>query len=177
MTKEEYIRQTGYTSPEQAKQDLQAAQMLLMVLMFVALASPHVVSLTAEISIYLALSILAADLVFFGYVVQRCYAIIQKTRQVTLAQIGYAFIFLLAFAAAPFVIVLVPITYLWFVMPLFEPLEIVLGLRKPPESLQRIEQTKASRKRASEGTWRSILVISMLVGLMVAAMMYFDINN
>ena len=171
------MRQTGYTSPDQAQQDLQAIRILLMVLLFVALASQLIVSYAAEINIYLAISIMAADLVFFGYVVLYCRNIIKKTEHVSLAQIGFTFMFLLGFAAAPFALVLAPMAYIWFVMPLLEPLEVITGVRKPPESLQQIEQTKTSRKQVNERTWQTILIISLATGFIVAVLSYLELKK
>lgn len=177
MTKEEYMRLTTYTSVDQARQDLQRTQALLLALLIIALISQYVVSFAADVNAFLAAGLLVADLLFFGYIVMHCHTLIKKTEQVSLAQIGFALIFLLGSAAAPFALVLAPMAYIWFVMPMLEPLEIIVGTRKPPDSLHLIEQKKSSRKQINERTWQTILVISLAVGFLMAALAYIEFQK
>ncbi len=168
---------TAYTSPDQARSELQMVQALLAVLVFVALVSQFFVSLAADFNKYLAIFLMIGDLIFFAYVVLYCRNIIKKTKQVSLAQIGLAMMFLLAFAAAPFALVLAPICYMWFVMPLIEPLEIIAGNRKPPENLQNIEQRRMINKNANQNAMRTIVIISFIIAAILITLSYLEIRG
>ncbi len=177
MTKEEYIRLTAYTSVEQANVDLQKARTLLIGLLLMAIITQYAVFALTELSLYLTGLLLLAEFTFFTYVIYFCRTIIQKTKNVSLAQIGYAWMFLLGFAAPGFALVIAPMSYLWFVMPLTAPLEIIVGRRQPPGDIQRIEFDRTRQKSSNASALRTIAIVSLIMFAVLATMSYLTVKG
>ncbi|MCC7522291.1 hypothetical protein IT407_00600 [Candidatus Uhrbacteria bacterium] len=164
MTKEEYMRLTAYTSIEQARHDLNILRSMFVVVLIAIFASDYLYVLLYQINRDFAVFLLIGYVCLLGLFVWKCHELKQKTKQVNKASLVFS-------------IILAPISWIWFYPQMTEPLEIIVGNRQPPTSVQSMAERDALRKKGNRDTIRTIALVFVLTLAALSVIFFFQLRN